>query len=123
MSIIDIKRMARRIVHVTMKIPANRFRDGDAEATPDAIFVRRHKDHKPAGDLQGTSLSYAQTQEVQPRLIFLASDAPARLDVVRLIDGEAFSVDSLQNTDDEFVTAEVRRLPDAEALTFTLPEE
>lgn len=98
-----------------MSVPVTYFPPGGAPAVED-LKVRIHTENKEAGDLQGTSLSYAQTLETEPQLLFDNTvQTPARLGVVSVDATEAYRITSIEPPDGITTTCLAERLPEAEA--------
>lgn len=122
----DIKRQARRVLHDTLKVPALYFRDdenGNILDAPIPVLVRVHTKWEKAGDMAGTNLSYAEVQEINPRIIFMVDEVPApvRNAVVSIAPGEAYRLDNVLPPDDITVTAEATRIPVAKTIGLPVP--
>lgn len=124
----DIKRQARRDLHNTLKVAALYFRDdedGNLLDTPELVYVRVHTKREKAGDMAGTNLSYAEVQEISPRIIFMVDEvaAPVRNAIVSIAAGEAYRIDNTLPADDITVTAEATRMPLAQTIGLPVPPE
>lgn len=124
----DIKRRARRALHDTLKVPALYFRDdedGNILDTPTLVHVRVHTKWEKAGDMAGTNLSYAEVQEINPRIIFMVDQvaAPARNAIVSIAVGEAYRLDNVLPPDDITVTAEATRMPVSQTIGLPVPPD
>ncbi len=109
----EIKRPARRALHDTFKVPALYL--ATPTATPVVVGVRVHTQFAPQGDLQGSGQGWAQRQDVTPKLIFQRSEQqPAQAAFVSVALGEAYTISSVLPPDDEFVTAVVSRMTQAQ---------
>ncbi len=124
----DIKRQARRDLHNALKVAALYFRDdedGNLLDTPALVHVRVHTKWEKAGDMAGTNLSYAEVQEINPRVIFLVDEvaAPVRNAIVSIAPGEAYRLDNVLPPDDITVTAEATRMPLGQTVGLPVPPE
>ena len=122
----DIKRQARRDLHNTLKVAALYFRDdadGEILGAPQLVHVRVHTKWELAGDMAGTNLSYAEIQEVAPRIVFMIDEvaAPVRNAVVSIAAGEAYRLDNIQPADDITITADATRIPLARTVGLPVP--
>lgn len=117
----DIKRDKSRDVHTHMQVPALYIEPGQP---PRCVSVRLHTKYEKLGDMRGTSFSFAEKQEVSPRIIFMCDEVPnpVRNAIVSLAIGEAYRIDNTLKPDGEFVTAEVLRVSDAEAAMLPVPQ-
>lgn len=106
------KRIARRVVHDTMAIPALHY--ATAGATAVAIRARLQTKFAQIGD--DRSMGWAEREAVKPRLIFMLAQMEElgivlnRNQIVYFQPGEAYNIDNLLPPDDITVTAEVTRL-------------
>lgn len=120
MSIRDIKRDARRRLHADLSVAALYI--PVTGATPVPVTVRVHTKFSALGDKE-----MAQRADIEPRLIFLASELPAPLrpktGVVSVEIGEAYRIEAADPVDDAgFITATVAQLPVAQTTGLPVPE-
>ena len=103
----DIKNTARRHLHDHMKVSATYYRT--STATPVLIHVRPHSVREKVGDQSGTSLSFAERQEVVTTVVFDRSevDKPLRNALIVISEEEGYIVDNVLHPDGITVTAEV----------------
>jgi hypothetical protein len=122
MSFRDQKAAARGALFQGMKVLTRRYSSG-ASGPFDEVYVRVNSKIAPRGDLAGTSLSYAERQETEPRLIFLLANGviPVRGEVYSVAADEAYEIDHLEPTDVTTVTAVCSRLSTANAATYAPP--
>lgn len=117
MGLRDVKASARRLLHQAMKVGAFYIPDPEADPLPDPIActVRVHTRQDALGNLQGTSLDYAERHETIPRIIFLGeeiADQQQNGGVVTITDPatlakEAYKIDNWFPPDGITITAEV----------------
>lgn len=124
----DIKRQMRRDLHEQMKVPAYYFRDdedGNLIDAPLLVYVRVHTKWVVTGDMAGTNLSYAESQEVTPRIIFMRDEVntPAQNAIVSVATGEAYRIDNVKPSDDITITAEATRMPALQTIGLPVPPE
>lgn len=119
----EIKNTARRHLHDHMKVPAVYYRT--PTATPVLIHVRPHSKREKVGDQSGTSLSYAEVQEVVPSVIFDRAeiDKPVRNALVVISREEGYYVDNVLQPDGVTVTAEVAYATEKDLTGKVLPSE
>lgn len=122
----DTKRQARRDLHQALKVPALYFRDdenGTLLDAPTLVHVRVHTKWEKAGDMAGTNLSYAEVQEINPRIVFMVDEvaAPVRNAIVSIAAGEAYRIDNVLPPDDITITAEATRMPVAQTIGLPVP--
>lgn len=117
----DIKSDARRAVHENMHLPALYIEPGFPAKD---ITVRLHTKFLQLGDMKGTSFSFAEKEEVKPKIIFLVEEVPApvRNAIVSIAPGEAYRIDHTLKPDGLTVTAEVLRLSETEAALLPIPQ-
>lgn len=129
MTIDGIRATARKALHDTMARPAMLYLDPDSAPTGQ-ITVRPHSRTAKIGDLAGTNLSYAETQDREQTVVFWrdqlvpytgASGSPPRGALVVLSTDEGYWVDNTMPPDGPRVTAEVTRASAAELVGKTLP--
>lgn len=122
MSFRDIKAKARQALHRGMKVKAKVYTGGPTGPSAD-VECRVNSKIAQVGDMAGTSLSYAESVETTPKLIFLiAEHTPARGNVYSIGPDEAYRVDHAEPSDTITVTAVCARLSKADALTYDPPE-
>lgn len=124
----DIKRRARRDLHNALKVAAYYFlddEDGQILGVPEPVYVRVHTTWEKAGDMAGTNLSYAEVQEIAPRIVFMADEvaAPVRHAIVSIAVGEAYRLDNVLPRDDITITAEATRIPVGKTIGFPVPPD
>lgn len=111
---LEIKRQARRIVHQNLRLSAFWFAKADTLfANPVPLSARLHYDYDYAGDLPGTSFSYAERSEQTAIVaIVYTADAPVmnQNDIISFDRGEAFKIDHLDPPDDETVKVHLVRI-------------
>ena len=107
-----------------MKVRSRRYSTGPSGPWTTA-WARLNSKIAPVGDLAGTSLSYAEREETNPKLIFLIANGviPVRGEVYSLEADEAYEIDHLEPSDTTTVTAVCSRLTTAKALTYAPPTE
>lgn len=117
------KAKARLALHHRMQVTALLYEDGP-NGPSSLAYPRVNSKIDAAGDLQGTSLAYAESVEVQPKLIFLrAEHVPKKKSVYSISDVEAYRVDHLEPADTITVTAICVALSREEAAQYDPPEE
>lgn len=123
-SFLEAKRAARRTVHETMARAAF-YIDEDPVAEPLPVTVRLHYRFDKTGDMVGTNLSYTQTQEQVPALIFMRAEMaePAVNAIVSIAPGVAYRIDNVLPPDDISVKAEVTPLLASETAGLPVPSE
>lgn len=122
MSLRDVKARARGDLHQAMRVPMVYLAPDGAEYR--GYYCRVHSDNKALGDLQGTSLNYAERKEVVPRLVFWLADMPpvgARGRVV-ISTTEGYRLDNADPKDQSLtVTWTVTPIPERELLNLPVP--
>lgn len=123
MSILDIRKTARRGLHEAMRVPASYYET--EAATPRLIYVRVHSKMIQQGDLKGTNLNYAEREEESPHVLFDRAevDNPPRGAMVILSDSEGYRTGATEPPDGITVKAEVARMRAAELVGKTMPED
>lgn len=110
------KRLAQRIVHDTMGIYVDVYRqvDGTAELVVSGIRVRLHNQFGLIGD--DRSMGWAEMNQIRPRAIFYKSEKyePQRNDILRIDGTEAYSIDNTLPAEDVRLVAEITRLTKAQ---------
>lgn len=105
-----------------MQVPALYLLGDGPWTNPPLIHVRLHVKFDAVGDLQGTNFHYATRQEVTPKIRFdLTEIDPLGGAIISIEAGEAYRIDNVQPSDDQFVTAEVIRLSDRQAEGLPVP--
>ena len=101
---------------------------GLAEPTTSDLTVRVHTEDKMNGDLAGTNLSYAETAERPPTVVFwndqltAAGVALDRGNYIILSASEGYHVESVNPPDGQSTTCEVTPLSTSELAPLTAPE-
>lgn len=86
-------------------------------------LVRVHTKFAALGDLKGTSFSYAEREDVSPKIVFMRDQVePIRGGVVSVEPGEAYRIDHAEEPDDITTTAAVARMPLAETVGLPVPD-
>lgn len=123
MSLRDIKKKARGKLHDAMRVPMECYPDGPTGSS-ETVYARVNSKIDATGDLAGTSLAYAESKEVQPRLIFLVADhAPKRGHVYSVTETEAYEVDHIDPRDTITVTVVCTALSRKDAAKYSPPPE
>lgn len=123
MSFRELKARARTQLHSRMKVKTLFYGDGP-DGPSSLVYPRVNSKLDAAGDLQGTSLSYAETIEVQPKLIFLRSEhQPPKHGVYIISDVEGYEVTHLDPPDGVSVTAICAPLSKNELAKYKPPSE
>lgn len=123
MGLREIKTKARRALHTAMQVPASFYET--PVATPRLIHVRVHSKWIEQGDLKGTNLNYAETEDLAPRIVFDRAEVanPARNSLVVISAEEGYRVGQTEPVDGITITAEAARMTAAELSGKTLPED
>jgi hypothetical protein len=123
MGLREIKTKARRALHTAMQVPAS-FYETPA-ATPRLIHVRVHSKWIEQGDLKGTNLNYAETEDLAPRIVFDRAEVanPPRNSLVVISAEEGYRIGQTEPVDGITITAEAARMTAAELSGKTLPED
>ncbi len=120
----DIKRQMRRDVHNEASFPA--FYIPAPNATPVDVTVRVHRrSDVPTGEMSGFS-GAAEMFVAEDRIRFLRSELPDFLrtgGTVSVEAGEAYKVEFWYPKDDEFISARVTPLLEAEAAGLPVPSD
>jgi hypothetical protein len=121
MGFYEIKEKARRLLHQTMKRPASYYETPGS--APRLVYVRVHTKWIEQGDLKGTNLSYAETEDTTPRIIFMRDEVnnPPRLGLVILSADEGYRIGQTEPSDAISVTAEVTRMSAPDLVGKVLP--
>lgn len=107
--------------------PANFYAEA-GPLPPTGITVRVHTKDEMNGDLAGTNLSYAETAERPPTVVFWNSQmTTAALELTRgnlviLSASEGYHVESVHPPDGQTTTCEVTPLSTSELASLTPPE-
>ena len=122
MALRDILRSARRDLHQVMQVPALYLAAG-LDPLPVSVRLLTEKP-KAVGDLAGSRIHYAQTEETTPKILFMRDevDRPLRNAVVSVEPGEAYRIDFIYPSDDITVSASVVRLDAADCAGLPIPE-
>lgn len=109
-SFADIKKEARGRVHDHLRVSAIYLPSPYTAGQP--VTIRPHEKWDALGDMQGTSMNYAEMTETKPKLIFLVSEVamPERLAIVSIAPGFAFMVDATDPVDGITITAHCSRM-------------
>lgn len=131
MGFAEAKAKARRVVHDTMARPASFYADPGVDSW-EALTVRFHSKSAVIGDLPGTNLNYAETQDARDRLIFwraeldgipgVTSRVPPHGALVVFTEDEGYFVDNVELRDGDTVTANVTRAEVSDLEGKTLPD-
>lgn len=121
MGLREIKSAARTALHRGMSVPAYYIATPGAEPLP--CTVRVHTKVAQLGDLKGTNFSYAETEEVVPKLVLWRAEiaAPANKAVVTISAEEAYRIGVVRPPDGLTVTVEVAALKPLEAAALPYP--
>lgn len=121
MTLRDIKMRAREALHNAMRVRALYVVEGQE---PVICHVRVHTKADALGDMRGTSLGYAEHQEVVPRLIFWRDELdPDNSAIVVVSADEAYRIDNVVPRDGPTVTVEVVSLSAAQRLGLPVPQD
>lgn len=121
MALRDIKMRARQALHDAMKVRALYVVEGQP---PAVCHVRVHTKADALGDMRGTSLGYAEHQEIVPKLIFWRDEIdPDNRAVVVVSADEAYRIDNVIPRDGPTVTVEVVSLSAAQRLGLPIPQD
>lgn len=114
--------MGKRAVHDTMKQPASYYAT-PAAPMPVKIFARPHTKWVETGDLKGTNLSYAETEERSPRVIVdrLEVDNPPNGAYIIFSADEGYRVTTTEPPDGEFRACNVVPLNPSQLAGRILP--
>lgn len=116
-----IKDKARTRLHARMRVETFCFADGP-EGSYETVFLRVNSKDENVGDLQGTSLGYAERRETIPKLIFRVDEhTPKRKNVYSVGPDEAYEVDTIDPRDGITVTAIATRLSKKDAAKYDYP--
>lgn len=123
MSLREIKNQARRDLHEGMKVAASYYES--SVATPVLVHIRVHTKWLEQGDLKGTNLSYAETEDTSPRIVFDRSEvaAPPRNSFVVISAEEGYMINHTEPPDGITITAVASDMKTAELAGKTLPED
>lgn len=121
MSFRDIKENARRVLHDQMKVAAL-YIETDV-ATPVPVNVRVHSKAAALGEIKGTSVDYAEREDIVPHLVFLYEQVPLpkRGALVTISDTEAYRVDHALVRDGITIKAKVTRVLPADLISLPYP--
>lgn len=125
MSIRGVRERARKQLHDRMGETANYYELPRA-GTPTFVQItaRPHSNVAKAGDLAGTNLSYAETQDRQETIVFWRAELPAprRNAMVIFTPTEGYFVDNVLPPNGVTVTAEVIRASQADMAGLEAPD-
>lgn len=121
MGLREIKSKARRDLHNAMKVPASYY--SDPATYVGSIHVRVHTKWVKQGDLKGTNLNYAETEDVAPRIVFDRAEVsnPPRNGFVVISAEEGYRIGQTEPADNMTITAECARMTAAELSGKVLP--
>lgn len=119
----DIKRKARSDVHRVLRVRALYLTTRDDE-NPLPCFVRVHTKFAALGDIGDTNDSYAEREEITPRIIIWRDEIPQpmRDAIISVEAGEAYYLEVVQPPDGQTITATVTQMPVAETVGLPVPE-
>lgn len=116
-----VKDKARERLHRRMRVEAFCYPDGP-ESSYETVLLRVNSKDEAVGDLQGTSLGYAERRETVPKLIFMADEHdPKRGNVYTVGPEEAYEADTVDPRDGITVTVTVVRLSKKKAADYEYP--
>jgi hypothetical protein len=121
MGLREIKNEARRDLHDEMKVPASYY--SNPATYVGTIYVRVHTKWTEQGDLKGTNLNYAETEDTVPRVLFDRSEVanPPRNGYVVISSEEGYRIGQTEPPDGITITAEVAPMTVAELAGKILP--
>lgn len=121
----EIKRQARTVLHAEMSLAALYIPVPNATPVPVTVRVHRRADMPAVGEMQG----YAGAAEMfisEDRVRFVRAELPDFLrvgqPVVSVEAGEAYRVEFWYPQDDQFISARVVPLKEAEAAGLPVPD-
>jgi hypothetical protein len=121
MALRDIKHYAREALHRAFQVRALYVVEGE---DPVICYVRVHTKNDALGDMRGTSLGYAEHQEVVPKVIFWREELnPDNGAIVVVSADEAYRVDNVVPRDGDTVTAEVVSLSATQRAGLPVPQD
>ncbi len=117
----DIKRNARRVVQLHLRVPALYLATRDAVPVP--CFVRVHTKFQALGDMKGTNFNYAEYEDITPRIILWREELPqpSRNAIISVEAGEAYQIDNVQPADDLTITAMVTAMDIEDTAGLPIP--
>jgi hypothetical protein len=124
----DIKRRARRDLHLTMRVPILYIESKGA--TPIPTYARVHTKFEEVGEISERDVGNATRHERVPSLIFMidelqAAGIPWRKmphAIISVEPNEAYRIDNTLPPDDITITAHVTVLPLYETVGLPVPE-
>lgn len=119
----ELKRQMRRDAHTEMGFPAL-YLVGSATPVPCTVRVHRRSDSPMIGET-GAFSGEALMAFTEDRVRFYRSELPDYLrtgSIVSVEAGEAYRIEFWYPRDDEWITARVTPLPEAEAAGLAVPE-
>lgn len=125
MSIRGVRELARRQLHDHMGEPANYYALPRAPTpTFTLITARPHSNVAKAGDLAGTNLSYAETQDRAESIVFMLDEVPdpVRNALVIFTITEGYFLNNVLPPNGITVTAEVIRADHRDLVGLTAPD-
>jgi hypothetical protein len=122
MSLRDIKNTARRALHDAMRVPASYY--SDPATYVGLVHVRVHTKWLQQGDLKGTNLNYAETEDKAPRVLFLREevDNPPRGGYVVISEDEGYVIGQTEPVDGLTQTAQCAPMTAAQLAGKILPD-
>lgn len=123
MGLREIKARARRSLHKAMGVPAVYY---ETTATaPRLVTVRLHSKYTQQGDLKGTNLSYAEKEEVAPKLLFMVDEVamPKRGGKVIISSTEGYTLGQTEPVDFISIKVDVIPLKKEEIALLKTPEQ
>jgi hypothetical protein len=104
-----------------MQVRALYVADG---ADPVICYVRVHTKADALGDMRGTSMGYAERQEIVPKLIFWREEVdPDNSAIVVISAEEAYRIDNVIPKDGPTVTVEVVSLSATQRAGLPVPQD
>lgn len=121
MTLRQIKQQAREALHRAFQVRAL-YLAGDDD--PVICYIRVHTKADALGDMRGTSLGYAERQEVVPKLIFWREELdPDNNAIVVVSADEAYRIDNVVPKDGPTVTVEVVSLSATQRVGLPVPQD
>lgn len=125
MSLADIKARSRQALHDFMARPAS-FYSSTGVLLDDPITARRHDEHKVVGDLAGTNLSYAETNERPTEIVLWRAQIEGvslrRGCLIIFAEDEGWFVDNVHKPDGLTIKVEVSEMSASDLDGKTLPD-
>jgi len=125
MSIRAVRESSRRLLHAHMGEPA-RYYPTPTSMLPTSLVItaRAHSNVAKAGDLAGTNLSYAETQDRVETLVFMVDEVPdpARNGLVIFDSATGYFINNNLPPNGITITSEVIRAEQRDLIGFRTPE-